>query len=31
MGEIHAELVALDKKAAVLGLAIEASFRELLG
>jgi type I restriction enzyme M protein len=31
MGEIHAELVALDTKAAVLGLAIEASFRELLG
>ena len=31
MGEIHAELVALDKKAAALGVAIEASFRELLG
>ena len=31
MGEIHAELAALDTKAAALGVAIEASFRELLG
>ncbi len=31
MNEIHLELSALDKKAAALGLAIEESFRELLG
>jgi type I restriction enzyme M protein len=31
MNEIHLELAVLDKKAASLGLAIEASFRELLG
>ena len=31
MREIHVELAELDKKAATLGQAIEASFKELLG